>query len=121
LYKSGIAGLQAQAEGTGATAALEAARTKSLADALSGLFGVQAAGVGAAGGSASSQLAALLGGGTAPDTSGTVGGLLGDLGNYLFGGSDTFSGVDYNPSSGGGLFNNDGSFYYDPAQDFWAD
>lgn len=124
LYKSGIAGLQAQAEGTGATAALEAARTKALADALSGLFGVQAAGIGAGGTSTAGQLANLLmGGGTTGGTT-SGGSLFSDtvsgLGDWLFGGSDWASALDYNPTSGGGLFNTDGSYYYDPAQDFWA-
>lgn len=38
LYKTGIAGLQAQAEGAGAVATLEAQRSRALADALQGLF-----------------------------------------------------------------------------------
>jgi len=136
LYKSGIAGLQAQAEGTGATAALEAARTKSLADALSGLFGVQAAGLGYGAGGTSSvgQLANMLMGGgsagTSPDTSGTIGGLLGGLGNYLFGDDQSSYSLGANSAAGGfytgntGLYN-DGLFgqtsYYDPMNDFWAD
>ena len=36
LYKTGIAGLQAQAEGAGAVATLEAQRSRALADALQG-------------------------------------------------------------------------------------
>ena len=124
LYKTGIAGLQAQAEGTGATAALEAARTKALADSLQGLFGVQAAGLGASGTSTAGSLANILLGGSSGGTA-SSGGLLSDtlsgLGDWLFGPEQTlYTSLDYNPSSGGGLFNNDGSFYYDPAQDFWA-
>ncbi len=44
LYKTGIAGLQAEAEGAGAVATLEAQRSRALADALQGLF-AQSAGV----------------------------------------------------------------------------
>lgn len=134
IYKSGIAGLQAQAEGTGATAALEAARTKSLADALQGLFGVQAAGIGAGSGSSVSNLANLLMGGsgttTTTDTSGTIGGLLGGLGNYLFGDDQSAYSLGANTAAGGfytgntGLYN-DGLFgqtsYYDAMNDFYAD
>lgn len=42
LYKSGMQGLQSQAEATGAVAGLEAARAQALGDALQGLFAVQA-------------------------------------------------------------------------------
>jgi hypothetical protein len=44
LYKSGISGLQAESEATGAVAGLEAARAKALASALQGLFATGSSG-----------------------------------------------------------------------------
>jgi len=43
LYKSGIAGLEAGAQGTLAASTLEGQRVRALADALSGFFGAEAA------------------------------------------------------------------------------
>lgn len=100
LYKSGLGGLQAQAEAQGAVAGLEAARTKALASALGGLF---AAGAGGTASPADTLISALLG--TTPSTStsssttSSSGGWLDSLVKGLFGGSS--SGVTSAGSAGG--------------------
>jgi hypothetical protein len=57
LYKTGIAGLQAGAEGTSSIATLEASRARALADALQGLF---AGGSSVAGETATSPIDTLI-------------------------------------------------------------
>lgn len=93
LYKAGIGGLQAEAEATSALAGLEAARAKTLSEALSGLFAAGAAGTASP---VDRLIDSLLG--TSSSSSSSSGGLFDYIGG-LFGGSS--SGITSAGSQGG--------------------
>lgn len=120
LYKSGIAGLSAEADLVAAQAAYEAQRNRDLASALTGMFATSGTGQTTP---LNDLITSILGGSPSGTTSSSSssGGLFGWLGDVFGGSSDsgttTSDWADILTNE-----NNSGWFgdYYDPAQDWWA-